>query len=115
MTEIWKLYRPDDPETSRQAAEEIPDVTRLEEMVADVILDAGPSGIISDAVRHACRDLYGVESYSSVTARYRALFEKGVIWYTGDKLPGASGRKQRVMVHKRYMPNIEADQPDLFV
>jgi hypothetical protein len=62
-------------------------------IVRDVIEEYGPQGCISDEVRHALPDL----AYSSVTARFRALIDKGLISVNGETRPGASGRQQRVM------------------
>ena len=101
MTEVWKLYRPDDPATSREAAEELP-VSNLEGIVAGVIFNAGKHGCISDDVRAVCEFEHGITSYSSVTARFKALAEKGIVTFTGEKRPGRSGRSQRVMIHKRF-------------
>jgi DNA-binding transcriptional ArsR family regulator len=94
-TEPRKLSRTHDPQTSHQAARSI-DTTRLEELVYETIREAGPRGTISDEVRNALahRDL----SYSSVTARYAALKEKGLVELSGNKRPGKSGRGQNVMV-----------------
>jgi hypothetical protein len=65
-------------------------------MVVEIIRSFGMEGCISDDVRQAAA-LQGVTSYSSVTARYRALEDKGLIEYPGSKRPGISGRAQRVM------------------
>jgi DNA-binding MarR family transcriptional regulator len=94
-TDPHKLSRTLDPRTSHDAAYSI-DTTRLEELVYETIRKAGPRGTISDEVRRALahRDL----SYSSVTARYAALKEKGLVEYSGHKRPGKSGRGQNVMV-----------------
>lgn len=94
-TDPHKLSRTADPQTSRAAAYSI-DTTRLEALVYKTIRDAGPRGTISDEVREALadRDL----SYSSVTARYAALKEKGLVEYSGYRRPGKSGRGQNVMV-----------------
>lgn len=90
-TPVKHLYRADSPSTSREAAESI-DPTRLEGMVLGVIRNIQPC--ISDEVRGKFPGF----SYSSITARYKALYTKGLINYTGDKRPGVSGRGQRVMV-----------------
>ncbi len=92
-----KLYRADAPETSIAAAESI-DATHLEGIVLDVIRSQ-PDGVISDQVRQICADQYGITAYSSVTARYKSLADKGAIEFVG-KRPGASGRQQRVMKAK---------------
>lgn len=94
-TSPHKLSRTADPQTSHAAGHSI-DTTRLEELVYKTIRDAGPRGTISDEVREALadRDL----SYSSVTARYAALKEKGLVEYSGYRRPGKSGRGQNVMV-----------------
>ena len=94
-TDPHKLSRTADPQTSHAAGRSI-DTTRLEELVYETIRGAGPRGTISDEVREALadRDL----SYSSVTARYAALKEKGLVEYSGYRRPGKSGRGQNVMV-----------------
>ena len=91
-TADFKLYRPDSPETSKDAGRSI-DTTRLEQLVYETIKGYGATGCISDDVRTAHPTL----AYSSVTARFKALAEKGLIRYEGRR-KGASGRSQRVMV-----------------
>lgn len=92
-TEVYKLVRVTSPDTSHEAAASI-DTTRLEQMVYNTIKSFGPSGCISDEViaKHP-----GF-AYSSITARYKALSEKGYIVFSGAKKPGKSGRSQRVMI-----------------
>ena len=80
-------------ETSKIALEDL-DVSRLQSLVYETIRDAGPAGIHSDEVRRRLPDL----AYSSVTARYRALLDKGLLWLPGTTRKGDSGRAQRVMV-----------------
>lgn len=87
-----QLARRRDPVTSHEAAAKV-DTAYLEKRVLEVIVSFGRAGCISDDVRHAMPCL----PYSSVTARYKALSDKGMIEYPGDRLPGASGRSQRVM------------------
>jgi|TARA_R110000824_G_scaffold133216_3_gene295910 DNA-binding transcriptional ArsR family regulator len=104
-TSAHKLSRTADPQTSHDAARSI-DTTRLEELVYETIRDAGPRGIISDEVRQALagRDL----SYSSVTARYAALREKGLVEYSGHRRPGDSGRGQNILVATYWRAEDEA-------
>lgn len=90
-TSPHKLVRRDDPETSHEAANTV-DTTRLESMVYEAIKKAGSKGIISDDVQKQFPNL----PYSSVTARYRALLDKGFIEIIGKRL-GRSGRNQRIM------------------
>lgn len=89
-TPVHHLHR-GDPDTSVEAAESI-DPTRLELMVLGAIRRLGPC--ISDEVR----EQFPGAAYSSITARYRALLDKGMIRDTGQRRPGKSGRGQRVMV-----------------
>lgn len=70
------------------------DVTNLEQAVYEVIRNAGPNGLHSDAVRCFLPDL----AYSSVTARYRKLIDTGRIYLNGQTRKGTSGRSQRVMI-----------------
>ena len=96
MTESYELYRKDSPSTSVEAAESI-EPNRLEALVLDAI-HFFHSGCISDEVIRYMAIHHGIERYSTITARYAALYRKGLIDYTGEKRKGASGRNQRVMV-----------------
>jgi DNA-binding transcriptional ArsR family regulator len=92
MDDRRHLYRAEDPTTSRSAAHSIP-LNELEAAVYTIICAAGERGIISDEVRRAFPpDM----AYSSVTARYKALKERGLIEIVGRR-PGSSGRMQSVM------------------
>lgn len=95
-TEPYKLYRPEGPITSKEAAEAV-DTSRLEKLVLDIIASFGWRGCISDEVRRRTDELGYRLSYSSVTARYKALAEKGLIVYTGQTRQGISRKNQRVM------------------
>jgi hypothetical protein len=90
---FWKkLVRKEDPQTSHDAAKSV-DTTSMEQIVYGVIADY-PYGCIQDEV------LAHLSSYpySTVTARFRALLDKGYIVDTGLTRPGKSGRKQRVLM-----------------
>jgi hypothetical protein len=89
-TPTKELVRRKAPETSREAAAAV-DTSRLEGMVHRAIHEFGPC--IADDVRHCFPNL----AYSSVTARFSARERKGFISCGPDKLPGKSGRRQRVM------------------
>ena len=94
------LFRSGDPDTSREAAESI-NAPRMESLVYDVINDFGISGCISDQVMGS--NALNGKTYSTVTARYKALWEKGLISYTGEKRRGHSGRSQRVMIASHWI------------
>jgi hypothetical protein len=96
MTESFELYRKDAPDTSIEAAESI-EPNRLEALVLDAI-EFYHSGCISDEVVRYMKVHHGIDRYSTVTARYAALYRKGLIDYTGEKRKGESGRNQRVMI-----------------
>lgn len=87
-----KLVRHDDPDTSHASAKKV-DSSKLEGMVYDAIRFFGERGCISDEIRQHFAHL----PYSSVTARYKALLDKGFIEDTGERRAGNSGRPQRVM------------------
>jgi len=89
-TPAFKLARREDPTTSHQAAQVV-DTTKLEQMVYEAI-KSHPDGCISDEILA----MYPNYPYSSITARYRALLDKGFIEVTGVKR-GKFGRNQRVM------------------
>ena len=91
-TDPKHLVRKDSPDTSHEAAEYV-DTTRLEQMVYEAIKAFGARGCISDEVRAK----FSGYPYSSITARYRALLDKGYIEDTGQRRQGQSGRNQRVM------------------
>ena len=96
MTESYELYRKDSPSTSFEAAESI-EPNKLESLVLEGI-KSFYNGCISDEVIRYMKDYHGIDRYSTVTARYAALYRKGLIDYTGDKRKGNSGRNQRVMI-----------------
>ena len=89
-TPAFKLARREDPTTSHQAAQAV-DSTKLEQMVYEAI-KSHPEGCISDEIL----EMYPNYPYSSITARYRALLDKGFIEVTGVKR-GKFGRNQRIM------------------
>lgn len=90
---IWnKLVRRNDPGTSHEAAQAV-DSAKLEALVYEAIRSFGDAGCISDEVRA----LFPHLPYSSVTARYKALTNKGFIENTGERRVGHSGRTQRVL------------------
>jgi hypothetical protein len=89
-TAPFKLVRNQDPTTSHQAAQAV-DTTKLESLVYEAI-KGFPDGCISDEIL----EMYPNYPYSSITARYRALLDKGFIEVTGVKR-GKFGRNQRIM------------------
>jgi hypothetical protein len=89
-TPAFKLARREDPTTSHQAAQAV-DSTKLESLVYEAI-KGFPDGCISDEIL----EMYPNYPYSSITARYRALLDKGFIEVTGVKR-GKFGRNQRIM------------------
>ena len=92
-TEAFKLVRKEDPATSHQAAQLV-NSTKLEQMVYEAI-KSFPDGCISDEIL----EKYPQYPYSSITARYRALLDKGLIEVSGVKR-GRFGRNQRIMKAK---------------
>ena len=91
-TKPKKLVRTNDPDTSHAAANAV-DSTKLEGLVYEAIKKFGDKGCISDQIRA----MYPNYPYSSITARYRALLDKGFIVDTGERRPGKSGKLQRVV------------------
>jgi hypothetical protein len=86
-----KLVRRQDPDTSHAAANAV-NTTKLEQMVYEAICKF-PNGCISDQLL----SIFDGYPYSSITARYRSLLDKGFIEDTGERKSGRSGRQQRVM------------------
>jgi DNA-binding MarR family transcriptional regulator len=97
-TELKKLFRRGDPETSREAAERV-NTTRLEELVHRTIQSFRAGGCISEQVRECHPGL----AYSSVTARFKALEEKGLIIRGPDKRENRKGRNQLVMRSSEFV------------
>ena len=91
-TPVYKLVRRDDPATSHDAAASLP-VSDMEKIVADTIAKFGATGAISDQIVDALPHL----RYSTVTARYKQLKEKGLVKVDDRKRKGKSGRSQLVM------------------
>ena len=94
---IWKkLVRRNDPQTSQEAAKSV-NTTTMEQIVYEVIAQY-PQGCIQDEVLAQLMSY----PYSTVTARFKALLDKGYIIDTGLTRPGKSGRKQRVLIIKEF-------------
>lgn len=89
-TDPHKLYRKDSPATSVEAAHSV-DTTALEQMVYEAIRRR-PDGCIADELLTE----FSGYPYSSITARFKALIDKGFIEVIGSR-KGRSGRSQRVM------------------
>jgi len=94
-TPVKKLVRRNDPDTSRIAARSV-DTSYLERLVHEIISSFGEDGCISEQVLNHPRAIG--KPYSSITARFKALMEKGMIRDTGERRCGASNRPMRVMV-----------------
>ncbi len=99
QTPAYKLVRNNDPSTSHAAAEQL-DVSKMEKKVLQTInmfLDGCISDDVLDRMSHF--------RYSTVTARYKQLKEKGLVIVDGTKRKGRSGRQQLVMWSKEnYTP-----------
>ena len=94
---IWKkLVRRNDPHTSQEAAKSV-NTTNMEQIVYEVIASY-PQGCIQDEVLAQLMSY----PYSTVTARFKALLDKGYIVDTGLTRPGKSGRNQRVLMIKEF-------------
>lgn len=90
-TQAFKLVRKQAPHTSHEAAQKV-DTAKLEYLVYEAIHSFGEAGCISDEVL----DKFPTSPYSSITARYRSLHDKGFIEIIGTR-KGRSGKSQRVM------------------
>lgn len=94
VTEPKKLHRRNAVDTSVQAAYAV-DSKKWEAQVYWAIFGFGEKGCISEDLR-ALPQFEGLP-YSTVTARYAALIERGYVIDTGERRPGKSGNKMRVM------------------
>ena len=89
---FWQtLVRKNAPVTSVEAAASL-DSASMEQRVYEVIATF-ENGCIQDEVL----DQLSQYPYSSVTARFRKLLDRGYIIDTGLTRPGKSGRQQRVL------------------
>ena len=96
-TPAFKLARSRDPSTSHDAADSL-DVTRMEKKVYYAICTFTDSGCIMDDVLDRLDHL----RYSTVTARFKSLKEKGLIVVDHRKRKGKSGRGQLIMWGKDF-------------
>jgi predicted transcriptional regulator len=103
-TPSYKLHRRDGETTSRQAAQSF-NVSRMEKIVLAAIDSFGKHGCISDDVLEILPTL----GYSTVTARYKQLKEKGLVVVDDTKRKGKSGRYQLVMWSKESYQNESAN------
>ena len=95
---FWQtLVRKDAPVTSVEAAASL-DSASMEQRVYEVIATF-QDGCIQDEVLQILHNY----PYSSVTARFKKLLDRGYIIDTGLTRPGKSGRQQRVLKIKEFV------------
>ena len=97
MTNPITLRRNNDPYTSHESANKV-EATQMEKIVWEVIDSFGETGCISDQVQYALPQ----HRYSTITARYKALKDKGLVIVDGSAVKGESGRKQQKMWSSRH-------------
>ena len=90
------LVRTDDPDTSHAAAHSVKS-GELEKLVFETIKRFGDGCTQDDVLA-----LHPTKPYSSITARFRALLDKGFIEDTGERKPGRSGKLQRIVKVKAW-------------
>lgn len=91
------LHRHPATDTSIDAAESI-DVSRLEQMILEDIELSGVWGMTQDDLL----SMHQRYSYSSITARPTALKRKGLIYDSGERRRGKSGRRQAVLKATKF-------------
>ena len=95
-------------DTSLEAMDSI-DINRLEQMILEDIELAGIWGMTQDDLIR----MHPGYSYSSITARPAALKRKGLIFDSGERRAGRSGRKQAVLKAAKFQTSENNDQhPD---
>ena len=99
------LYMRNASDTSIDAAESI-DITRLEKMILEDIELSGVWGMIQDDLIR----MHPGYSYSSVTARPASLKRKGLIFDSGERRIGRSGRRQAVLKAAKFQALDTNDQ-----
>ena len=97
MTNPITLRRNNDPYTSHESANKI-EATQMEKIVWEVIDSFGETGCISAQVQYALAQF----RYSAITARYKALKDKGLVIVDGTAIKGESGRNQQKMWSSRH-------------
>jgi len=97
MTDPKTLRRNDGPRTSHDSAYKI-QASQMEKIVFGVIDSFGETGCISDQVQYALPQY----RYSTITARYKALKDKGLVIVDDRAIKGESGRKQMIMWSSRH-------------
>ena len=97
MTNPITLRRNLDPYTSHESANKV-EATQMEKIVWEVIDSFGETGCISDQVQYALPQ----HRYSTITARYKALKDKGLVIVDDRAIKGESGRKQMIMWSSRH-------------
>ena len=97
MTNPITLRRNLDPFTSHESANKVK-ANQMEKIVWEVIDSFGETGCISDQVQYALPQ-YG---YSTITARYKALKDKGLVIVDKRVAKGESGRNQQKMWSSRH-------------
>jgi hypothetical protein len=90
------LVRKDDPDTSHAAAQTV-NSSDLEKLVFETIKRFADGCTQDDVLA-----LNPTKPYSSITARFRALLDKGFIEDTGERKPGRSGKPQRIVKVKTW-------------
>ena len=104
-TPAFKLARSRDPSTSNDAAYQL-NVTKMERIVLAAITSFGSKGCISDDVLN----ILPYHRYSTITARYKQLKEKRLVFVDERKRKGESGRQQLIMWSKEfYVPDTTED------
>lgn len=101
------LHRHHATDTSIEAAESI-DTTRLEQMILEDIKLSGVWGMTQDDLLKMHPRL----SYSSVTSRPAALKRKGLIYDSGERRLGNSGRRQAVLKATKFLASESNDRND---
>ena len=96
-TDPRTLYRRNSSDTSQKAAHSL-NVTLLEEMVLTAIEHSANNGVTQDELIQ----MFPEHSYSSITARPSALKRKGLIFDSGERRKGRSGRSQAVLKAAKY-------------
>jgi hypothetical protein len=99
-TDPRKLARREDPETSHAAAEAL-DSAAKEKLAFDAVAKFGTRGCIQDEVLA----LFPAHMYNTITPRFKALVEKGLIEATGERRKGRSGKMQ--MVRRVAAPKVD--------
>jgi hypothetical protein len=101
-TDPHKLVRPQDPDTSHEAAHAVNNAAWARR-VLHAVARYRTLGCTQDQIIDDIHAKFGDDvPYSTITARFKQLHDKRMIAYTGERRKGHSGRSSMVRVARGF-------------